>query len=338
MENLNHLAKVFLLPSDDLLDDLKDINGNIMILGAGGKMGPDLAILAKKAFDLAGKKNKVIAVSRFSNKKLIKELKNEGIEIIQADLLDQEQLFNLPEAENIIYMAGTKFGTMENKYYTWAMNSYLPGKVAEKFKNSRIVVFSTGNIYPFVPIISGGATEKTPPEPVGEYAQSCLGRERVFEYLSNKFNIPVLIFRLNYATDFTYGVLLEIARAVKNEEEIDLTTGHVNVIWKSDANEYALRSLKHCNTPPFILNVTGPEQISVRWLATEFGEIFRKEPKLTGEESSSALLNNASKAHYLFGYPKVTLKKMIELVAIWLEEGGETLNKPTHFQERKGAF
>lgn len=323
---------------EDLVNDLRDLEGDIMILGVGGKMGPGLAELAKKALRKAGKDNKVIGVSRFSDQALQKQLEEKGIHTIQADLLNDKQLEDLPQAKNIIFMAGTKFGTSGNESFTWAMNSYLPGRVAEKFKDSGIVAFSTGNIYPFVPVISGGATEEMHPGPVGEYAQSCLGRERIFEHFSKKYKTPLLIYRLNYAIDFRYGVLLEIARSVLEEKEIDLTTGHVNVIWQRDANAYALRALKLCDTPAKVLNVTGPETVSVRWAAQEFGKKFNKTPVFVSQEQSTALLNNASRAHHIFGYPKVTLRKMIDLLSVWLTKGGELINKPTHFQERKGAY
>lgn len=338
MKDLAQLEEDILRPSEDLVADLRDIEGDIMILGVGGKMGPSLAELARKALQQAGKSNKVIGVARFSEPGLQSRLEQQGIQTIKADLLNEQQLHALPEVKHVIFMAGTKFGTSGNASFTWAMNSYLPGRVAEKFKASHIVVFSTGNIYPFVPVFSGGATEDVPPGPVGEYAQSCLGRERIFEHFSKQFQIPMLMYRLNYAVDFRYGVLLEIARAVLEERDIDLSTGHVNVIWQGDANEYALRALKYCSTPPRILNITGPETVSVRWAAQEFGNMFNKTPRFVHEEQPTALLNNASAAHQLLGYPKVTLKAMMEIVATWLTAGGETINKPTHFQERKGAY
>ena len=338
MKDLEKLEEEILRPTVDLINDLSDLEGNIMILGIGGKMGPSLAVLAHKALQIAGKNNQVIGVSRFSEGSLQKQLEGEGIHTIKADLLDKQQLEALPDAKNIIFMAGTKFGTSGNESFTWAMNAYLPALVAEKFKSSSIVAFSTGNVYPFVPVYSGGADEQVPPGPVGEYAQSCLGRERMFEHFSKKYQIPTLIYRLNYAVDFRYGVLLEIAKSVMEGREIDLATGHVNMIWQGDANEYALRSLKLCDTPPRILNVTGPETVSVRWAAQEFGKMFDKTPVFVNEEQPTALLNNASAAHRLFGYPKVTLVRMMEILATWLTSGGKTINKPTHFQERKGAF
>jgi len=218
------------------------------------------------------------------------------------------------------------------------MNAYLPGRVAQQFKYSRIVVFSTGNVYPLTSVQMGGADEKVQPQPIGEYAQSCLGRERLFQYYSSKNNIPILIYRLNYANDVSYGVLLDVAKSVKEKRPIDLNMGHVNIIWQGDANEFALRSFHHCAVPSKILNIAGPETISVRWLANEFGKLFGEAPKFVNEELDTALLSNASEAFRLFGYPRVPLNKMIELIVDWVNEGGKTINKPTHFQERAGQF
>jgi len=244
----------------------------------------------------------------------------------------------LPAVENILYLAGTKFGTTGKESYTWAMNAYLPGRVAQQFKDSRIVVFSTGNVYPLTAVDMGGATENIQPQPIGEYAQSCLGRERLFQYYSSKNNTPILIYRLNYANDVSYGVLLEVAKSVKEKRSIDLSMGYVNVIWQGDANEFALRSFHHCAVPPKIVNVTGPETVSVRWLAKEFGKRFGEAPKFVNEELETALLSNASESCRLFGQPRVSLEKMIELIADWVNAGGKTINKPTHFQERAGQF
>lgn len=336
--NREEILKQFLSPSPELVNDIARIEGDIMILGAGGKMGPAMAKLAKEAVDKAGVSKKIYAVSRFSDPEVVKELQAYGVDIIQADLLNQHDLISLPEIPNIIYLAGHKFGTTGNESYTWAMNAYLPGIVAEKFKSSRIVVFSSGNIYPFTPVFEGGATEDTPASPIGEYAQSCLGRERVFEHFSKLNNTPMLIYRLNYANDVSYGVLLEIAKSVYNEEPVDLTMGNVNVIWQGDANEIAIRSLLHCSSPANLLNVTGPETISVRWVAEEFGKFFSKVPVFSNKESDEALLNNAAKCFKLFGYPRVRLLQMIELIGHWLKEGGKIKNKPTHFQEREGKY
>ena len=338
MKEIDKLYQQLLGPSDELVSEMATVDGDILILGVGGKMGPDLARLAKHAIDKTGARKKVIGVSRFSEHGLQDQLEQQGIKTYNADLLQDDQLQALPDVKNVIYMAGTKFGTSGKESFTWAMNSYLPGRVAEKYKNSRIVVFSTGNVYHLTPVLSGGATEDYPAQPFGEYAQSCLGRERIFQYFSSLYNTPILIFRLNYANDVSYGVLLEIARSVKDDKPIGLSMGHVNVIWQGDANERALRSLIHCEAPAKILNIAGPEIVSVRWVAEEFGRIFGVTPKFFNEEQNTALLSNAAESFRLFGYPKVPLKTMMVLLAEWINQGGKTLNKPTHFQEREGQF
>lgn len=336
--NKDTVLQAYLKPSAILLSDIVKIDGDILILGAGGKMGPALAKLTKDAINKTKIQKQVIAVSRFSDPEVWTDLNNYGITTIKADLLNKEELEKLPEVSNVIYLAGHKFGTTGNESYTWAMNTFLPGIVAEKFKQSNIVVFSSGNVYPLSPVISGGMAEDIPTSPIGEYAQSCLGRERIFQYFSRKNNTPILIYRLNYANDVSYGVLLEIARSVYADKGIDVTMGNVNVIWQGDANEIAIRSLLHCAVPAKVLNVTGPETISVRWIAREFGKIFNKTPKFTGIEESNALLSNAAECFNLFGYPNISLKQMIELIGHWLIEGGKMKEKPTHFQEREGKF
>jgi nucleoside-diphosphate-sugar epimerase len=338
MQDIKTVVKDLLRPSEVLTRDIASLKGDILILGVGGKIGPSLALLAKQAIEHSGVPKKVIGVSRFSESGLKEHLQREGIETHVADLMNETELASLPDAENVIYLAGTKFGTRGNEAFTWAMNTYLPGRVAEKYKNSRIVVYSTGNVYPFSSVMSGGADEKTLPAPIGEYGQSCLGRERIFQHFSEKYQTPLLIFRLNYANDLRYGVLVEIAKAVKAEQPIDVSMGHVNVIWQGDSNEITLRCLHHCAKPAKILNVTGPETAPVRWLAKQFGDIFGKTPVFTGEEQPSALLNNASESFRLFGYPNVSLKQMIQLTGEWIQQDGATITKPTHFQERKGEY
>jgi nucleoside-diphosphate-sugar epimerase len=338
MKTVEELEAKLAEPSEDLIRDISRLDGDILILGIGGKMGPSLARLAKNAIRKSGSTKKVIGVSRFSSGNLQEQLEADGIDTITADLLNENELRTIPDVKNVIYMAGTKFGTTGKEYYSWAMNAYLPGRVAEKYRNSRIVVFSTGNVYPFTPVYSGGATETTPPAPIGEYGQSCLGRERLFEYFSEQYRIPATIFRLNYAIDLRYGVLHEIAKSVKEGKAIDLGMGHFNCIWQGDANEMAIRALTVADSPPQVLNISGPETLSVRWVATLFGEKFGKEPIFVNEESDKALLSNCSKSHQLFGYPKVTTRHLMEWVAEWIDHGGPSLNKPTHFQEREGKF
>lgn len=338
MPTISELEAKLSEPSQALVRDMAELEGDILILGVGGKIGPSLAKMAKNAIGLAGADKKVIGVSRFSEGTLQKELEENGISTIPADLLDDKQLRELPDVKNVIYMAGQKFGTTGKEYFSWAMNTYLPGRVAEKYHNSRIVVFSTGNVYPLTPVKMGGVSEEFPAAPVGEYAQSVLGRERIFEYFSHKHQTPVVQFRLNYAIDLRYGVLYELAKAVKEGRPIDLRMGHANVIWQGDVNEYALRSLLVCSAPPRILNVTGPETASIRWLAERFGELFGVNPVFVNEERDTALLSNSSLAHSLFGYPRVTLREMIKWTVEWIAAGGKTIDKPTHFQEREGKF
>ena len=338
MEKIDTVVEGLLQPSDALVEDMSKLKGNILILGVGGKIGPSLALLAKQAIERAGTQAKVIGVSRFSEPGLKDQLEKQGIETLHADLMNETDLQALPNVENVLYLAGNKFGTTGKESFTWAMNAYLPGRVAEKYRDSKIVVYSTGNVYPYSSVASGGASEEVTPAPVGEYGQSCLGRERVFEHFSNTYKTPLLIYRLNYANDLRYGVLMEIAKAVKEKQAVDLSTGHVNVIWQGDANEIALRSFLHCSTPAKLLNVTGPETASLRWIAEEFGRIFKEEALFTGQEESTALLSNAAESFRLFGYPRVSLKEMIEMTAQWLLQNGTTIYKPTHFQERKGKY
>ena len=338
VSDLQRTYESYLTPSDALIDDIAKLSGDIIILGAGGKMGPALATVAKEAVDKAGVNKKIIAISRFREEGLQQQLNKKGIHTINADLLNDAELQSLPEAENVLYMAGMKFGTKDNAALTWAMNAYLPGRVAQKYRSSRIVVFSSGNVYPMAPVYHGGITESQVPEPIGEYAQSVLGRERMFQYFASINNTPLLIYRLNFAVDVTYGVLVEVASSVIEEREIDLSMGHFNVIWQGDANEIALRSLHHCSVPAKILNVTGPETISLRWCAEEFGKLLGKKPIFRNEEQPTSYLNNAAESFRLFGYPRTTLKQMTELLAEWISSGGKKVNKPTHFQERKGKY
>jgi len=332
------LEQMLSTPSRRLIEDVRRLDGDIMLLGAGGKMGPTLAKLAVEAMRAAGVDKKVYAVSRFSEPGLMDKLAAGGVEAISCDLLDDEALQALPDVPNVIFMAGTKFGTTGKEHLTWAMNTYLPGRVARKFRSSRIVVFSTGNVYPLTPVKQGGACESQSPAPVGEYGQSCLGRERMFEHFSRAYGTPICIYRLNYAIDLRYGVLLEIAKSVASGQPVDLTMGHFNCIWQGDANEIAIRALLACGTPPAVYNVTGPETVSVRYAAEELGRRLGKQPIYTSEESSEALLSNASAAMQRFGYPSVALQTLFDWTAAWVKRDGKTINKPTHFQEREGKF
>jgi nucleoside-diphosphate-sugar epimerase len=340
MENkiLDELEKKYTRPSGAFLDDLSKIDGDFIFLGIGGKMGPSMAKLLLDGLKEIGVSRKVYGVSRFSDIEGKSYLENLGVETIACDLLDDNALQQLPEVKNVIYLAGFKFGATGKEDFTWAMNSYLPGRVAEKFKDSRIVALSSGNVLPFVPVTNGGVDECVTPEPIGEYAQSTLGRERIFTYFSKRNDTPMLIYRLNYAVDFRYGVVREIAKQVFNQTPIDLSSNNVNVIWQSDANEVAIRSLLHCEAPAKILNVTGPEILSIKWIAEKLGNVLNMQPKFINDPEPTALLNNASECFKLFGYPKVSILEIIEITAQWILNNGDEFGKNTHFQERKGKF
>lgn len=332
------LDNLLATPSPALINDMAKIKGDIMILGAGGKMGPTLCLLVKNACKAANIQKRIIAVSRFSDAVASQLLKDNGIEIISADLMDEGILNTLPDCENIIYMAGRKFGTDGQEYLTWAMNAWLPSLVAQRYKNSNIVVFSSGNIYPFVPIHSGGCDESIKTIPAGEYAMSCLARERMFEYGSNTYGTKVFIYRLNYAVDLRYGVFHDIATNILNNEPISISTPVFNCIWQGDANEIAIRGLLHCTSPSNKVNVTGPETVSVKYIANKLGKLLGKEPVFSGEEDINALLSNTSKSIEIFGYPTYGINEMVEMQAKWILNGGRSLGKPTHFEERKGSF
>ncbi len=339
IQNVADLEDRLSCPVDADVSAMAAMKGDLLILGVGGKMGPSLARLAWRAADMAGTRQRIVAVARFSNPDLPAELSALGIETIPCDLLEPGALNRLPEIPNIIFMAARKFGSSGAEHLTWAMNTYLPALVAERFRSSRIVAFSTGNVYPLRPVTKGGATESTPVGPIGEYAQSALGRERMFEYGSGRWGTPVTILRLNYAVELRYGVLVDIGRAVFEGRPISLSMPFVNVIWQRDANSWCLRSFAHCQSPPFVLNITGPETLSVRDLAMGFGKQFGIEPTFLDDgDGCTALLSDASRAISLFGAPTVTPAEMIEWIADWIREGGETLNKPTHFQTRDGKF
>ncbi len=325
-------------PSPALVADLARLEGDIMILGVGGKMGPTLARLARRASDEAGVSRRVIGVSRFSNAAAREQLDAWGVETVSCDLMNRDQLAALPEAANVVFMAGRKFGSTGAEATTWAMNAFMPGLVAERFPRSRTVVFSSGNVYPLVPVISGGCVETDRVAPVGEYAQSVLARERVFEHYSREYGLPVTLIRLNYAIDLRYGVLFDIGSKVNAGQPVDVTMGHANVIWQGDANSYVLRALALCSTPPTILNLTGPEIISVRRVAERFGEHLGKPAIIEGQEAPTALLNNAGRCFDYFGYPSVSLDTMVRWTAGWLERGGASFGKPTHFETRDGRF
>jgi nucleoside-diphosphate-sugar epimerase len=322
-------------PTPVLVDDLASVPGDILVLGAAGKMGPTLARMAKRA--APGKH--IVGVARFSDPVAKAALDTAGVETIACDLLDRDAVARLPQLDNIVFMAAMKFGATGNAALTWAMNVHVPTIVAETFPAARIVAFSTGCVYPFVPVVSGGATEEVPAvPPPGDYANSCVGRERMFEHFSARHGTPGRIVRLNYAIDMRYGVLHDVATKVRDGAEIDLSMGHVNVIWQGDANAVALRCLARATTPITPINVTGQETISVRWLAHEFGQRFGRAPKLTGTEADAGWLNNAARMVAEFGSPRVPLPRMIDWTADWLMRSGASHGKPTHYEVRDGRF
>lgn len=313
--------------------------GDFIVLGVGGKMGTTTAVMLRRALDAAGRTDAAVTgVSRFSRASARNELESLGVQTLPCDLADATQLARLPEAVNVLYLAGQKFGTDSAPELTWIQNTIVPALVAQRFRHSRIVVFSTGCVYPFVPISGGGAREAEPVAFVGEYASTCVGRERVFTHFSKQSNTPQLMFRLNYAVELRYGVLVDIATKVHRGEAIDVTMGWLNCIWQGDACARAIQCLAHTTTPPRILNITGPEKLSVRELAVEFGRLMNKAPVITGEEAPTAWLADASESIRLFGRPEMSVARMMELIASYVSEGGHLLGKPTHFEARSGKF
>jgi hypothetical protein len=321
-------------PSQALIDDLDKVDGDLMILGVAGKMGPTLAGLAKAA--LPGRR--VIGVARFSEPGSKEWLQGRGVETIACDLLDETAIKALPKVKNIVFMAGRKFGAEGDLSLTWAMNAHVPALVAQAFCQSRIVAFSTGCVYPFVPVDGKGADESVQPNPPGEYAQSCVGRERMFEYFSRKFSTPGRLFRLNYAIDMRYGVLHDIATKILSGKPIDVSLGHVNFIWQGDASSQALRCLAHCDTPTSPINVSGHEILAVRDLAAKLGARLGREPVIVGKEEPTAWLTDTSQAVKLFGRPMVDTEKLIKWTADWVARAMPSLGKPTKYEVRDGKY
>jgi nucleoside-diphosphate-sugar epimerase len=326
-------------PSEKLNDSFRHLAGDLLILGAGGKMGPTFARMARRALTAAGKHSRVIAVSRFTNSKVAHNLTTHGIETISGDLFDPEFVSNLPDAENILYLVGMKFGTAADAARTWASNTYIAGLVADRFRTSRIIALSTGNVYGLVPVDHGhGATEQSPLVPDGEYAASAIGRERIFEYFSHTHGTHTAIIRLNYATELHYGVLIDLAQKVFSNEPISLATGYFNTIWQRDACDLILRTFEHATSPPLVLNIAGLERLSVRTVCEHFGKLLGREPTFVGTESATALLSDAHFSRHLLGPPPTSVEQIIEWTANWIGHGGEVWNWPTHFEVRDGKF
>ena len=338
IEDLRQLEEMLSEPTEGVIETMGRLEGDLVVLGAAGKMGPTLARMARRASDVAGVSRRVIGVSRFSDQGAEEGLRQCGVETIRCDLLDEEAVARLPEAPNVVYMAGMKFGATGNEALTWAMNVYVPAAVCKRYRNSRIVAFSTGNVYGLTPLAGGGSLETSVPAPEGDYAMSCLGRERIFTYFSQALDIPVALIRLNYACEMRYGVLVDMALKIWTGQPVDVTMGAMNVLWQADASAMPLQALEHAASPPCVLNLTGPERVSVRDVCTEMGRLMAKEVRFEGAEAPNALLSNSVKAYQLFGAPRVGLEQLVEWTADWIQRGGETLNKPTHFEVRDGKY
>ena len=338
INSVEHLDDLLSEPTPGVQEALHRLDGDLLILGVGGKMGPTLARMAAWASQAAGVKRRVIGVARFTRPELPQWLRRHGVEPLAADLLDSGQLAALPDAANVLVMTALKFGSSGQPGDTWAVNCWLPAAVCERFAGSRIVGFSTGNVYPLTPISLGGSVESDPLVPIGEYAASCVGRERLYDYFSRTKDTPISIVRLNYACELRYGVLVDLARQILRGEPIDLSMGAVNVIWQGDANAMTLQSLGHAASPSFVVNVAGPETLSVRRVCEQLGELLGKPPVFTGTEGASALLSSGQLGHKLYGYPRVPIQQLLAWIADWLQRGGELLGKPTKFQVRDGSF
>jgi nucleoside-diphosphate-sugar epimerase len=330
----DHLSE----PSESFVAELAEVSGDWLFVGAGGKMGPTMARMARKALDRAGNPVDVSAVSRFSDSRASESLELHGIQTITADVLDRDAVENLPEAANVVFMLGMKFGTTTNPSLAWAMNTQAPAIVAERFSNARIVAFSSGNVYPYVSVETSGANEEKATEPVSEYGWSLLGRERTFEHFSRVNDTPVAIVRLNYSAEPRYGVLVDLAQHILARDPIDLSMGHLNFIWQRDANEHALRSFGLSTSPPAIVNVTGTEVLTVRDVSERLGSALGVDPVFTGEPAATALLNDASKSHRVFGPPLASTDEAVAAVTHWIQSGHPTLGKPTKFEARDGKF
>ena len=338
IRDVAQLEELLSEPTDGVVRAMKVLDGDILVLGVGGKIGPSLARMAKRASDIAGVSRRVIGVSRFSSSSLEQQLRAWGIETVRCDLLNSESLAELHATANVVFMAGMKFGSTGREWLTWAINTYLPGLVADQFRHSRIAVFSTGNVYGLSPVSDGGSRESDSLNPAGEYAMSCVGRERVFEHFSRANSTKISILRLNYAAELRYGVLLDTALRVNSGQPVPLSMGYLNAIWQGDASAMSLESLACATTPPNVINITGPELLSVRSIAEEFAKRLGKEVRFEGQEASDALLSNSQKAFELFGRPRVSVHQLIDWIADWVSKGGATLAKPTHFEERAGRF
>jgi uncharacterized protein YbjT (DUF2867 family) len=325
-------------PTPAVIDALRRVPGDVIVLGAGGKMGPSLTTMLRRAADALDDKRSVVAVSRFSSPDAAMRLEHAGVRVVRAELGDRDTIARLPDAANVIYMAGQKFGTRDLPSLTWAVNTLVPAMVAERYATSRIVAFSTGNVYTLSPTTTSGSREGDALTPLGEYANSCVGRERVLEHVSRTRGTPMSIIRLNYAVDLRYGVLVDIAHHIAAGEPVRVDMGYVNVIWQGDANAQAIRALEFASSPPFVVNVTGPERLSVRDTAARLGELLGVPPRIEGTEAPDALLSDTTLSRLHFGSPDTSTNELIEWVAAWVARGGTRLGKATRFEVRDGRY
>ena len=338
IESVEQLEEVMSRPTAAAIAGLSEVPGDLVLLGVGGKMGPTLARMAVRATRAAGGKRRVIGVSRFSEPGLEAKLNAARVETVRCDLLDPRQVETLPDAANVVAMTGMKFGASSQPELTWAMNAHVPALVCRRYAASRVVAFSTGNVYALSPVVLGGSTERDAPAPVGEYAASALARERMYAYFAKAHGTPTAILRLNYAQDLRYGVLVDLARKVAAGEPIDLAMGNFNALWQGDANAMALAAFAHAASAAFIVNLAGPETVSVRRVCEAFGQRLGRDPRFVGSESADALLSDGQLGHHLYGYPRVSLSRMVGWIAEWVRASGASLGKPTHFEVRDGKY
>ncbi len=338
IEDVAQLEEMLSRPPPAVTETMRRVPGDVMLLGVGGKIGPSLARMVRRASDEAGVGRRVIGVARFTSPALMEQLQADGIETIRCDLLDRRQLGALPDVANVLHLAALKFGSTGQEAKAWAMNTYLPGMVCEKFAHSRIVAYSTGNVYAMVPADQAGSVEADPLRPCGDYALSCLGRERIFTHFSVSGRIPLALVRLNYATEMRYGVLVDLCQQVLSGAPVDLTMGYFNAIWQGDSNAMTVRALDHAAAPPLLVNVAGPEKLSVREVAEEFGRLLHKPVRFAGREAPDAFLSDGRRGYELLGRPQVNAEQLVGWIADWQLRGGPLLGKPTHFQTRDGRF
>ncbi len=338
IETEEALDEILTRPRTVLIEFIQSIHSPLLLLGAGGKMGPTLAVLAQRAAQLAGHPLEIVAASRFSNGSTREWLEQRGIHTLSCDLLDPQSWQHLPDAEDVIYLLGQKFGTSQNPALTWAINTLPPAYACERYPASRMAVLSSGSIYPLTPVTEAGASENEPLIPLGEYANACIARERIFEHFSQQLSTRIVLLRLFYAVELRYGVLVDLAQKVYAGEPVDLAMGYFNWIWQGDANEMILRSLALAEAPPAPYNLTGKQTQSVRAIALQFGEMFGRQPQFINSEATTALLGNASRIYEHLGEPPTSLETVMRWIAHWIQQGGRLLGKPTHFEVRDGRY